>query len=466
MAINFLGVGSGLQLQTMLDQLVEVATTPKIEQLGKKEAQVNSSISGLGSIKSSLSDFQDSIEKLNSTSLYGNNTASIAQPESGEILSVSADSTAASASYEVSVTSLAKGAMFVSDSDLSAYSASGLSGGSSNLSFDAGAGNSFTVAIDDGDDLAAIAAKINDADDNFGVSATIVDGSLVYKSSVTGSANNLAVSNDDSGLDSLSTVPTVGPAGFTGSRGLDANAQDASIKVDGITVTSETNSFENVVSGLTFTASKVSEAGEVATVTVGKDTGSITSAVNDMVESYNEVMAELKKQHGTTDEDGNFTPGPMFGESIVRQMESFLSSSMSSVVSTGNSALNSMASLGLDLQSDGSISIDSDKLSDAITNNFEDLSTLFTGSSGFAGQLESTLESYLDYDGIIDGTESSYKQELDSIEEQYEDHIAYVTSYKETLTKQFSSLDSTIASLNATRDYMMSQLSQLPSISG
>lgn len=466
MAINFLGVGSGLDLQTMLTQLVEVATKPKVEQLGKKEAQVSSSISGLGSIKSALSDFQDTVNALKSSSLYGNNTATVTQPASGTVVSVTAGSNAVPGSYDISVEQLSAGSRLTSDASLSAFSAS-LGGGTATLSFDAGAGNSFSITVDDGDDTEAILNKINGASDNFGVSATLVDGNLVYKSTITGASNQLVISNDNAALDSLSSVATGATAGFTNGQGLDITAQNAKIKVDGITVESETNSFEGKVTGLTITALQATEVGETASLSVGKDTASIGSAIKNMASAYNKVVEAITKQSGSNDEEGNFVAGPMFGESILRQVQGVLSNALSSSVSGANNReLSSMYAVGLDLESDGTLSVNNDRMADALTNNFDDFSSLFIGdgSNGFATSLSATLENYLEYDGILDGSEKNYKQQLDDIEDQYAAHIKYVTSYKEMLTKQFASLDSTIATLNATRDYMTGQLAQLSKI--
>lgn len=466
MAINFLGVGSGLDLQTMLTQLVEVATKPKVEQLGKKEAQVSSNISGLGSIKSALSSFQDAVNSLKSASLFGNNTASVTQPASGTVVSVSADSSAVAGTYDITVEQLSKGSRLTSDNDMSAFSA-GLGGGSATLSFDAGAGNSFSITVDDGDDIATILDKVNGASDNFGVSATMVDGNLVYKSTITGLSNQLAISNDNIALDSLSTIATGPTAGFTNAQGLDVAAQNAKIKVDGIDIESANNSFEGKVTGLTITALQETEVGETANLSVGKDTVSIATAIKNMASSYNKVMESVNKQRGSKDDEGNFVAGPMFGESILRQVQGVLSDAVTSVIAGANNReLNSMYAVGLDLQSDGTLAIDEDRMADALVNNFDDFSSLFTGDNGFATTLSETLESYLKYDGVFDGTESSYKQQMDDIEEQYSAHISYVTSYKEMLTKQFASLDSTIATLNATRDYMTGQLAQLSKISG
>lgn len=465
MAMNFLGVGSGLDLQTMLNQLVEVATTPKVEQLGRKEVQISSSISGIGSLKSALSDFQDSVGALKSESLYGNNTASVTQPESGDVITVTSSSDAVPGSYDVSVTQLAQGSRLTSDNDLSAFSA-GLGGGSAQLSFDAGAGNSFSITVEDGDTLEATVAKINSDEDNFGVSATIVDGKLIYKSSITGAGNSLVVSNDNAALDNLSSVPTGASAGFTNALGLDETAQDAIISVDGISISSDTNVFEGDVTGLTITAVKESEAAETAALTVGRDTQSIASAVNSMASAYNKVIEVIGEQQGSNDEEGNFVAGPMFGESILRQVESVLSNAMTSIAGDGSGSLNSMYSVGFDLQSDGTISVDNDRLASALTDNFDDFSSLFSGTTGFATQLYDNLDNYLEYGGIIDGAEESYESQMDDIEDQYAAHIEYIKSYKETLTKQFASLDSTIATLNATQSYVSGQLAQLSNISG
>ena len=151
----------------------------------------------------------------------------------------------------------------------------------------------------------------------------------------------------------------------------------------------------------------------------------------------------------------------MFGESIVRQLNNVLADSMSTVISGAPSAVSSMASFGLDLQDDGTISVDTSDLNSAISNNFDQLTSVFTGSSGFATQLSDKLETYVKFGGILDGAEDSYESQLDDIEEQYADHIQYITSYKETLQKQFVNLDKTIGQLNATMSYVTGQLAQL-----
>lgn len=455
MSINFLGVGSGLELQTMLNQLVQVATEPKVEQLGTKERQVNQQISGLGSIKSALSEFEDSIEALNASSLYGKNSAEITQPSSGDVISVTAANNAVPGNYDISVEKLATSSVAQSGTQVADTSVA--EGNSGNLTFAAN-GKSFSVAMSATDSLDALVEKINDASDNFGVSATVVDGRLVYKSSETGTGNDISVTNDSASLDAYSTVANGGGAG---GMSITTSAQDAEIIVDGITITNSSNTFENSVTGLTITA-KAADPGNNAGVAISEDRGSVKSAVETMVTAYNKVITTLNEQSGTTDEDGKFTAGPMFGNSIVRQIDGMMAGAITSVVSaTGSNSFNSMYSIGLDLQSDGQIEIDSDRLDGALASNFDEFSTLFTGSDGFAKSMASQLESYLEFDGILDSVDKGYDQQIDDITQQYQDHIEYVTQYKETLTKQFAALDSTIATMNATMSYVQQQLSQL-----
>lgn len=454
MAINFLGVGSGLELQSMMDQLVALATKPKVEQLGKQEAKVNSSISGLGEIKSVLSDLQSAADALKSSGVYNNRTATTTQPTGGDVISVTADSTATDGNYDISVEAMATGSRLQSTAQYADLTAAQSKSGV--LSFGAGA-SSFDITVDLTDSISDIKDKINSASDNFGVTATIVDGYLVYKSSVTGTGNSLNVTNDNDSLDDLST--DAGGVGVAGVNVVDS-ATDAEIIVDGITITNSTNTFEGSVSGLSITALKA-DPGQTASTTVAMDTQSVASKVSNFALAYNDVIEKIQELHGSNDEEGNFVPGPMFGDPLIRQIESYLGGVVSSAVPGADSSLNSMYAVGFDLQDDGTISVDNDRLSAALTDNFELFDELFSGDGGFGTLVSVRLETYLEYGGIISTTEDGYQDSLDRIEEQYKKHIEYVTSYKETLQKQFSSLDATMATLQATMNYVQNQLAAL-----
>lgn len=459
MSVNFLGIGSGLNLQSMLDQLVQVATEPKVNQLGAKEAQVNASVSGAGAIRSALATFQDKVDVLKSSSLYGQKAASITQPSDGDVFTATAASDAVEGIYNISVEQLASGSRIQSTASFSdTVTARGHSGV---LTFTAGT-ETFSVDVAAGDSIEDIVNKVNSADNNIGVSATIVDGWLVYKSDITGSSNTLVVSNDDASLDDYSTVAT----GLTAGMNAVQSAQDAIIKVDGITVQNDTNKFEGSIKGLTLEVTR-EDPGNAATVVIGKNTGSISSAITAMAEAYNGIVSTINKQAGSNNEDGDFVAGPMSGDSLLRQLKGMLGDAMSSMVSGASSELNNMYALGLELQSDGTISVDSTRLSESLVSNFNDFEALFSESNdeGFAVKLSQQLDSFLSFDGIFDTVEKGYKDQLKDIESQYDNHIEYINSYTETLKKQFANLDSTVAILNAQMQYVSSQLSQLSKIS-
>lgn len=455
--MNFLGIGSGLDLSTMLDSLVQVASQPKVQQLGEKEAETRNSISGLGTLSSLLSDFQDASDALKDSTLYNQRATSITQPSSGDVVSVEADTTAVTGSYDIEVKDLAQGTKGYTsqintdhDADL---------GVTDTLTFSLPDTSSpdFSISITSDMSLNEIRDAINEADDNFGVSVNVVDGQLVYTSSVTGDAADKELK-----VDAATDNRFDFEAGVSGTT--IQSAQQAEIVIDGITVNSDTNEFDGQVSGLTITALKES-AGDVAEVDVTLDTDSVKTKIEEFAEAYNALREGMNTLKGSTDDDGNFTPGKLTGDPIIRNLESVLGNVLTQQVTGAASGVDTLYAVGLDIESDGTLSVDSDRLNDVLSDNFSDLDELFTGTDGLAYTLSDQLDSYLGFTGIIQGKEDSYNDILDDLEKQYEDHARYIEGYQKTLQQQFTALDSTVAQLNATMSYIGPQLAGLANIS-
>lgn len=457
MAVNFLGVGSGLDLSSMLNQLVQVAQQPKVELLGKKEVEVNSRISGLGALNSALSDFQDAVQGLKSASLFTDKASSVTQPADGDVVSVEASSDAVIGDYDVIVSQLSSGSRAQSSASYADTTSDFL--GAGDMTFSAG-GQTFAVNVSSTDSLEDIVTNINSNSDNSFLSATIVGGNIVYKSSVTGAGNDLEVTNTDSSLDALSTVANAGGVGGMAIAAGDV-AKNAKISVDGIDIESSTNVFDGDVTGLTITASSVSTS--KAKLSVTDNRGAISSALSSMVSEYNKVVDVIKEQNGSNNDDGDFVAGPMNGSSILRQVESVLTSSISGVIPVDSSSVNSLYSVGVTIEEDGYLSYDSSEFYDSYDADNGGVKELFTNSDiGFAVSLDKKLENYLEYDGVFDSYESGLNDELDRINDSFDRHIEYITSYKERLQREFASLDSLMATMNATMSYVSNQLAQLP----
>lgn len=459
--MNFLGIGSGLDLSSMLTQLVQVASEPKIKQLGAKEVETRDSISGLGSLSSLLSKFQDASDALKDSTSYNQRTTNITQPSSGDVVSVTADTSSVTGSYDVTVEALAKGTKGYSSQINTDHTADLALTDTLTFSIPDGSKPNFAVNITPGMSLNGIRDAINNADDNFGVTANVVDGQLVYSSSITGS-----------GADKQLKVEAATDARFN--LELDASgvaiqgtsiqgARQAEITIDGITVNSDTNTFDTQISGLTIIASKEAP-GEKAVVNVELDSDSVKSKITAFVDSYNSLRSGMNGLKGSFDDDNNFTPGKLNGDPILRNLESVLGSMITQTVAGAADNVNTLYSVGLDIDENGLLAIDSERLDNVLQNNYSDLDELFSGTNGLAYNISDQLDSYLGFTGIIKGKEDSYNEIIKDLETQYDAHTRYIESYQKTLKMQFSALDSTMAKLKSTMSFIGPQLQALAGI--
>lgn len=456
--MNFLGIGSGLDLSTMLTQLVQVASEPKIKQLGAKEVETRDSISGLGTLSSLLSKFKDASDALKDSSSYNQRTAGVIQPASGDVLSVTADSSSVTGYYDITVEALAKGTKGYTSQINTDHTASLSLTDTLTFSVPDGSESSFAVNITSSMSLNDIRDAINDASDNFGVTVNVVDGQLVYSSSITGKGVDKQLKVEamtDSRFDLELDAAGVAIKG-TAIQG----AQQAEITVDGIVVNSNSNTFDSQISGLTIVA-KREAPGELAALSVDLDVGSVKSKITAFSDAYNELRSGMNELKGYFDDDGEFVPGKLNGDPILRNLESVLGGMLTQVVSGASDTANTLYSVGLDITEDGLLSIDSTRLDSALTNSFSDLDELFSGTNGLAYNASDTLDNYLGFTGIIKGKEDSYNDIIKDLEAQYDAHAKYIESYQKTLKMQFAALDSTMAKLNSTMSFIGPQLQAL-----
>lgn len=579
--MNFLGIGSGLDLSTMLDGLVRVAAEPKVNQLGRREIQVEDSISGLGILKSALSDFQSASDALKDSSLFTRMTPTLTQPNSGDLIKVEAGDSAVASNYDIEVVSLAVGSKATSlwrsekyqsdfftstttalskagdltfttgvattktinldgsesletikdlinaDTDLQSagisakvvdgrleYFKSGISGtvevtasntdvGSfatsgpnasmtlradsskdtglaGRLTFEAD-GKTFSVDIDPANtkSLDDVVAAINGADNNFGVTANVIDGMLVYQSSITGIGNDLVVtSSDGEDVDGNVVGESANLNGLSTGAGnmvVGTSASDAKIKVDGVEIVNDTNTFDAAITGLTITALKQSKDSgtadaETASLTVGNSQSDVKSKIDAFASAYNKLREKMNELKGTMDEDGNFTAGKLSNDPIIRNVESVLNSLITRQVDGANPELNTLYSIGLEIESDGTLATNSDRLNAALAGDMTDLQKLFAGdgiasTDGLGDKISSQIDNYVSFTGIIKGKEDSFQEQMKDLEAQYEAHARYIESYEKTLKQQFTALDATMAKMNSIMQYIGPQLAALPGVS-
>jgi flagellar hook-associated protein 2 len=476
MTIQSLGVGSGLDLDSLVQQLISAERQPKEERLNEKEERVESEISGLGKVKSKLSDFQDIVDELKSDREINGREPTIDNPsEDDDVFSAEAANSALRGAYSISVSQLATGSRITTDEG--AFTSSSdplLSSGTGSLTFSVGADDSFTVNIDNTTTLADLREMINDNEDNFGVTANIIETGtaagprLVFQSETTGDGNNLVISND-SGNTELDRLSTAGGTTSIDSANIEP-AKNAIAFIDGIEVQSESNKFDNTIQNVTFTANEVSPkdvSGNFipSTLTIGYDKEGLQEKIENFVDNYNNLIKELDAQtkYGESELEDD---GALAGDSLIRSIKSGLATIIGDNVST--SALGGLFSLGVELNEDGELEISStdfglgsgeDRLESALDDNFDDIATLFTDENeGIAARLSSYLEQYTSSDGLISLREKTAKEEREEVYDDRETLELRMVSFEQTLRDRYLNLDQTVAQLNQTSSALLAVL--------
>ncbi|MBU2069571.1 MAG: flagellar filament capping protein FliD [Gammaproteobacteria bacterium] len=461
--ITSAGVGSGLDLESIIQATVNAEDLPRVKRFQDTQKRLTVELSGLGAVKSSLSAFQDIIKKLADPDNFSKRTNTITQPASGDVISVSSNATATPGNFNIKVNQLASGsrattnAAFAAPTDV--VSASG-----GKLTVSAGS-KTFDVDIAAGATLEEVRAAINNSADNFGVSVNIIntggatpEAKLVVTSNVTGAGNDLTITSDTAELDSVSTAAFGGGAGGLAIAVAD-QAKDAIIEVDGIAITNATNVFKDAVQDLTITATKVSEGTETAKLTVDYDKTGVEDLIESFIEAYNNAV-------GTIDYHTK-VGSSLYGDSAMRGLKNQLTNTLSTLVS-GAGGFETLFDVGIGLTKEGTLEKSSlvRSINEALTSNYADVGTLFSGANGVAKAFESLLEIQLESEGSFKFREDSLNKSLKQLENDQASHDYRMTQLEAGLRAKYANLDVLIAQLQSTGSYITQQLASLPGFGG
>jgi flagellar hook-associated protein 2 len=452
--------GSVIDVSALVQQLVAATQAPQESLINAQTQQVTAQISALGTLKSALSTFQSSLTALDTPTAFQLDTATSSDLTA---FTASATSGAPQGTYNVSISQLAQGQQLLSGAFNSSNPV-----GAGTLSVSLG-GTSFTVNVSSTDTLADVAADINSAAGNPGVSATVLQGSdgshLLLTSSLTGAANTIAVAETDGGsaLSGL-TYSTGNTANYT----QEAAAQDAAFSISGVSFTSASNTVTNAMSGVTLNLlSTTTTPGSTtpatpATLTIGTDTTTVASNIQAFVTAYNTLQSALVQLGGY--DSSSSTAGPMMGDAALSGIQNQIQDALYSIVNTGSSTYNTLASIGITTQADGSLSLNSSTLTNALNSNFSAVSQLFSSTTGVANTLNSDITTALGANGSIttEGqTLTSQENALTTQSNQLSTQMAALTA---SLTQQYSALNTLLSSLQSTSSYLSQAFSTLPQV--
>ena len=454
--ITSLGVGSGLDLDSILTSLEESKEASLLTPITNQETSVNAEITAYGTLTSALTKLQTAAEALADSSLYDSLTTSL----SGSGVTAATTSDAVAGTYKLEVTQLAQAQSLSTDGVASKTTALG----TGTLTLQVGTADAVSITLTSSNNtLEGIRTAINAS--GAGVTASIVnDGSgtpyrLVLTSDSTGTASEMTVSySSDDSTDAASSL--FGYDGSTGNMTQTVEALDAELTINGISITSQTNTVEDALQGVTLNLTAV---GSSQTLTISQDTDAIYDAVSAFVTAYNSYVSTVDTLT-SYDADAD-TAGELLGDSTTRRISTKLSSDLYSAVGSGTFSY--LSQLGISLEVDGTLSIDEDTLTAAITDNIDAVSEFFIGTdgtSGFIGQMTTDLDTYLDEDdGLIVARTDSLATKLEQLEDRYEEKQALIDSEMARWTEQFTQLDTLISSLNSTADYLTTQFDALNS---
>ena len=476
MTIQSLGVGSGLALDDLVQQLLEAERAPKDARLNEKEERIEAEISGLGQIKSKLSAFEDSVDELRSDADINGREPTISNPsEDDDVLSAEASNSALRGSYEITVEQLASGSRITTDDGAFTSSTDAvLSTGAGSLTFDVGGSDSFTIDVTAGMTLTELREAINNADDNFGVTANIIDTGtsagprLVYSSSETGEGNDLVITND-TGAAELDRLSTTGGTGNISAANIQS-AQNAIAYIDGIEVQSESNEFENTIQNVSFEVNEVSPKDangdlQATTLDIGYDKEGLEEKIRDFVDNYNSLIDEINTltRYGESELEED---GALAGDSLLRGIQTSMANIVGGNVSA--SSLGGLFQVGIEFNDDGKLEIGTtdfglgtgeDRLEDALEDNFDEIAKLFTDENeGIATRLYEFADEYTSYGGLISLREQTAKDNREELYDERETLELRMQSYEDTLRGKYLNLDQTVAQLNQTSSALLASL--------
>ncbi len=437
------GVGSGLDVGSIVDQLMSIERRP-LNRLESSKQDLQVQLSAYGTLKSSLASFQTALSDLKTLNAFEVYTADSADETA---FTATADSTAATGFTDIQVVSLAEahkmGSLAIADTDTIT-----LGGAGDQATFTVN-GNAFTVS-GGGMTLSQLRDAINDAPDNTGVSATIISensGSnrLVLTARETGNANAIGLS-------------------FTGSLGNDLGLADindplqldSQLLVDGLyTITRSSNTISDAISGITLNLK--GETTAAVQLSVSRDTASVTESVQAFVDAYNELQTTIDSLSGK----GN----DLEADNTLRNIENQIKAVFNTPPGTINSSFTYLSEVGVSFQRDGKLSLDSDALQKAIDSDFSGMAELFASDDqGYLFRVDALVSTFVQTDGLIGIRQDGLNTRIDTVDQRILDMEYRLEIREQRLLNQFTALDALMGQLQGTSAFLTQQLASLPKI--
>lgn len=434
------GLGAGIDVSA----LVQAALAPQQAELAVLQGDqttITNEQTALNNFNNDLQTLQNAVFAL--TDPAGQLTDAAATSSNSAVLTASATAGTPAGSHTITVTSLAS----TSSAYSNAVATSSTPIATGTLTIQVGSNPAQTVTIDNTDNtLDGLAAAINN-NTSLGVTASVITDA--------NGARLALVSNTSGAPGNLTITPSAGVLGFnTGVTGV-----NAALNVDGIPISSTTNTVSSAIPGVTLNLTGLT-SGVPVSVTTGPDITQQQDAVNSFVSAYNTVIGDINTQStiGT-----NGQPGPLGSDSTLALTQGELLSAVA-FSTTGNGNVNSLSDLGISLNNDGTLSVDSGTLATALQSNPAAIQSFFqaTTTGSFGANLTTTLNDVANpITGAVATDITGLAQSQTSITQQISDFQDQLTTQTQQLTQEYVQVDTTLQELPELLDQINQQLSSL-----
>lgn len=447
MATSPVNLGSSsIDVPTIVKNLVANKRAAPDKAISDKLSQNSTQISAVGNFTSSVTALQSAIKSLTDGTAFKTQKVSIGDDD---VLGATTDTDAQPGSYDIKITQLASAQKTTS----SAFTDSKATVGTGTLTISVG-DKTLSLDIDSTNNtLETVRDMINKSSSNPGVSAAIVTGKdgahLVLSSSSTGAANAFKVSSSggDGKLAALNFDPATDTPTVAG--------QDAEFTIDGLAASSPTNVATKAIDGVTLTLTKIGES----KLDITNDTSAVTTAMQSLVSSYNSFIGTY--QQLTKYDPTNQQVGALIGDATVSSIKSQISTLLGKQFTGNAPGPTSLSNLGVSFQTDGTLALDTTKLTKALTDNPKETQDLLSGTDGIAPTLDKLITSWTSTTGILTQRKNNLNQTTKDLNDQQDALDKQMDDYTDRLTKQYTALDAMMTKLAGTTSFLSQQFDLL-----
>lgn len=458
MPVTTSGIGSGINIRELVDEMLAAEGQAKTVQFDNEETKSLAKITAFGSLKSSISEFQATLTNLSDVTKF---KGRLATSKDTDIFTASATDVAAPGTYSIEVTQLAQKHKVTSANFASADTVVG----TGTLKFSIGTKEHSIGITSENNTVKGIMQRINETTSTTGITATII---------TSDSGSQLVLTATEEGTDSIFTmsITSDGDGNTSDNAGLSQLDQaymtvsqaglDSIVNIDGSTVTSSSNKVVDAIEGVTLDLIETN-VGDPKNLTVTADRSSTITSIQSFVDSYNALMDTMNELKKVVPDNADLS-GALVGDATLRSLEIQIRREISERVSTIPGGVTTLAEVGITSNRiSGKMELNLTDLNQVLDDQFDTVALVFAKSDeGVAIKLDGMLENYAQASGIIDTKTDGLNKTIDSITDRREQLERYLQNLEARLLSQFIAMDGVVAGLRSTSDFLTQQLSNAP----